>query len=131
MIIQISFKSGSMMNRIVGLPSNGPNLGDNISEHFGHCDYYIGVEIDANNNYKKVFSLVNHGHSGCMEPVINMLERNVSDMIIGGIGGRPYMGFIQYNIKLYKGINGTIKDNIERFLQRKLEPMMGPMCKGH
>ncbi|MFX0059040.1 MAG: NifB/NifX family molybdenum-iron cluster-binding protein [Candidatus Hodarchaeota archaeon] len=119
------------MNRIVGLPSNSPDLTSNISEHFGHSNYYIGIEIDANNNFKKVFSLENHGHSGCMEPVINMVERKVTDMVICGIGGRPYMGFIQYNIKLYKGINGTIKENIELFLQRKLEPLKGPICKDH
>ena len=131
MIIHFDFMSDQVMKRIIGLTSNGPELTDNISEHFGHCNYFIGVEIDANNNYKKIFSLKNHGHAGCMEPVINMVKRNVTDMIIGGIGGRPYMGFIQYNVKLYKGINGSLKNNIELYIQRKLETLTGPMCTGH
>jgi predicted Fe-Mo cluster-binding NifX family protein len=119
------------MTRIIAFPSNGTEITDLISEHFGHCDYFIGIEVDDRKNYKKTFTLKNNGHSGCMEPVINMVKRNVTDMIVGGIGGRPYMGFIQYNIKLYKGINGTLKDNIELLLQNKLEPLVGPMCKGH
>jgi len=131
MIIHFNSMSERAMKRMLGLTSNGPNLTDNISEHFGHCDYFIGVELDANNNYKKVFSLKNHGHTGCMEPVINMVESDVTDMIIGGIGGRPYMGFIQYNIKLYKAVNGSLKDNIKLYLQGKLEPLMGSMCAGH
>ena len=70
------------MKKIVAIPSYGPNLTDSISEHFGHCNYFVGIEIDENNNYKKIFSLQNQGHSGCMEPVINMKERNVIEMVV-------------------------------------------------
>ena len=73
------------MGRIVGIPSDGPELTDQISEHFGHCNYFVGVEID-NNEIKKVFSKQNQGHSGCVEPVMDMKQRKVTDMIVGGIG---------------------------------------------
>ena len=119
------------MNKIIAIPSDGSEMSDNISEHFGHCNYFVGVEIDGNNNYKKLFSLRNEGHSGCMEPVMNMKERNVTDMIVGGIGGRPYQGFLQVGINLYKGIYGTLKDNIELLIKGKLEPMVGASCGNH
>ena len=119
------------MNRIIAIPSNGPDISNYISEHFGHCDYFVGIEIDNFGSFKKAFSLQNHGHLGCMEPVINMVKRNVKDMIVSGIGGRPYMGFIQYNLRLHKGINGTSKENIENLIQGKLKPLTGPMCRGH
>jgi predicted Fe-Mo cluster-binding NifX family protein len=82
------------MSKVIGIPANGPELSDSISEHFGHCSYFVGVEVDENNNLTKLFSLANSGHASCMEPVMNMKNRNVTDMIIGGIGGRPYMGFL-------------------------------------
>ncbi|TFG26233.1 MAG: hypothetical protein EU532_10380 [Promethearchaeota archaeon] len=116
------------MKKIIGIPSNGPELSDNISEHFGHCNYFVGIEIDENRNYKKAFSLRNNGHTGCMEPVINMKERNVTEMIVGGIGGRPYMGFIEYGIPLYQGVYGTLKDNIDLLIQGKLQPLQGSSC---
>ncbi|MFX1409802.1 MAG: NifB/NifX family molybdenum-iron cluster-binding protein [Promethearchaeota archaeon] len=116
------------MKRIVGIPSDGPELLDRISEHFGHCNYFIGIEIGENSNFEKVFSLKNSGHSGCMEPVINMKERDVSEMIIGGIGGRPFIGFLQMGITLYQGEYGTIQENVELLLQGKLEPVSGPSC---
>jgi len=116
------------MNKIIGIPSVGPELLDNISEHFGHCNYFVGIEIDDNNNYNKLFSLRNDGHSSCLEPVMNMKERKVTDMIVGGIGGRPYMGFVEVNINLYQGIYGSIKDNIEALIQGKLKPLAGSSC---
>ena len=118
------------MKKIIGIPSNGPELSDNISEHFGHCNYFVGIEVDENSNYKTAFSLRNDGHSGCMEPVINMKERKVSEMIVGGIGGRPYMGFIELGIPLYQGVYGTLKDNIELLIQGKLQPLNGSSCAG-
>ena len=94
------------MKRIIGIPSNGPELFDDISAHFGHCEYFVGIEVIDKNSFKRVFSLRNEGHSGCMEPVMNMRERNVTDMIVGGIGGRPFVGFQQIGINLYQGGKG-------------------------
>ncbi len=118
------------MKKVIGIPSNGPELSDTISEHFGHCNYFVGIEIDEEKNLKKLFSLQNNGHTGCMEPVNNMKERSVTDMIVGGIGGRPYAGFTQYGIGLFKGVNGTLSENIQLFLQGKLQSLNEPICAG-
>lgn len=118
------------MKKVIGIPSNGPELSDTISEHFGHCRYFVGIEIDDEKNLKKLFSLQNNGHTGCMEPVNNMKERSVTDMIVGGIGGRPYAGFTQYGIGLFKGVRGTLSENIQLFLQGKLQPLNEPICAG-
>ena len=114
--------------RIIGIPSNGPDLSDQISEHFGHCPYFVGVEVIDGATMKKAFSLQNNGHTSCMEPVLNMKKQNVTDMIVGGIGGRPYMGFLQVGINLYQGVAGTINDNIKLLLQGKLKSLGGPSC---
>ena len=116
------------MEKVIGIPAVGPELSDNMSAHFGHCEYFVGIKILENNKVEKAFSLKNNGHTACMEPVINMKERNITDMIVGGIGGRPFMGFIQFGINLYQGIEGSIDKNIELLLQGKLKPLGGPSC---
>jgi predicted Fe-Mo cluster-binding NifX family protein len=118
------------MNKVIGIPSDGPELSDAISDHFGHCNYFVGIEIDEEKNANKLFSLQNNGHTGCMEPVNNMKERRVTDMIVGGIGGRPYAGFTQYGIGLFKGVKGTLSENIQLFLQGKLQALNEPICAG-
>jgi predicted Fe-Mo cluster-binding NifX family protein len=116
------------MGKIIGVPSNGPNLYDIISEHFGHCNYFIGVQLE-NNSFSKAFAIENAGHSGCMEPVINMKNRGVTDMIVGGIGGRPYMGFLEMGVNLLQGVIGkTIQENVELYLQGKLKSLSGASC---
>ncbi|MFX1396310.1 MAG: NifB/NifX family molybdenum-iron cluster-binding protein [Promethearchaeota archaeon] len=119
------------MGRIIGIPSVGSDLSDNISAHFGHCEFFVGVEINDGYKKEKVFSLQNMGHSGCMESVINMKNRNVTDIIVNGIGERPFMGFLQLGINLYQGVEGSIDKNIELLLQGKLKPLGGPSCGEH
>ncbi len=121
----------NIMKRVIGIPSDGPELSDNISPHFGHCEYFVGIEILNDKELKKAFSFQNMGHSGCMEPVLNMKERNVTDMIVGGIGGRPYLGFFQVGINLYQGVSGSIKENINLLLQGKLKSLNEPSCGDH
>ena len=118
------------MNKVIGIPSDGPELSDTISDHFGHCNYFVGIEIDDEKNLKKLFSLQNNGHAGCMEPVNDMKQRSVTDMIVGGIGGRPYAGFTHYGIRLYKGVKGTLSENIHLFLQGNLQSLNEPICAG-
>jgi len=119
------------MKKTIAFPSQGPNLSDNLSPHFGHCKYWIGVEIDEDNSRKITFSDANKGHSGCMEPVFLMKEKNVSDFIVKGIGGRPFMSFIQFGINVYEGVEGSLEKNLLLFLQGKLNALGGPSCNSH
>lgn len=120
------------MKKIVAIPANGPELSDTISEHFGHCNYFLGVQINEDHTYEKAFSIQNQGHSGCMEPVMNLRSKSVTDVIVGGIGGRPYIGFIQLGIPLNQGIIGrTVQENIESFIKGKLTSLKGASCGGN
>ncbi|TFG20133.1 MAG: dinitrogenase iron-molybdenum cofactor biosynthesis protein [Promethearchaeota archaeon] len=119
------------MRKIIAIPANGPDLSDTISEHFGHCNYYLGVQINEDQTFEKTFSIQNNGHTGCMEPVMNLINKSVTEVIVGGIGGRPYMGFIQLGIPLNQGIVGrTVRENVELFINGKLTPLKDASCGG-
>ncbi len=119
------------MSRIIGLPSDGAELSDNISGHFGHCKYFVGVEVSDDKKIKKSFSIENQGHSGCMEPVMKMKQRNVTDMILTGIGMRPFMGFQQVEINVFRGVEGNIEKNIKLLLEGQLEILNDASCATH
>lgn len=121
----------SSNQKIIAFPSQGPTLTDDISPHFGHCEYWIGVTVNGEKKYELAFSEPNKGHSACMEPVFDLKERNVTDFVVAGIGGRPFMGFVQLGINVYEAIMGSIKDNVEHFIQGKLKPLGGPSCSSH
>ena len=72
------------------------------SGHFGHCDVFTLVDVEAG-EIKKVSTIANHSHvqGGCMVPVNLLAEHKVNALIVGGIGLRPLMGFRQVGIDVY------------------------------
>ena len=59
---------------------------------------------------------------------MNMKQRNVTDIILTGIGMRPFMGFQQVNINLFLGINGSIEKNVRMLLDDHLTSLDNASC---
>ncbi len=119
------------LSKIIGIPSNGSALSDTISQHFGHCKYFLGVEITEKNKVHKLFSLQNNGHTGCMEHILKLRERNVSDVIVMGIGTRPHLRLKQLGVNIFQGQSVNIKNNVKSFLEGKLKQLSQATCNEH
>ena len=92
-----------MENGRIAIPSMGPGgLEGQRSGHFGHCDVFTFVDVEAG-EIKAVTTLPNQSHvqGGCMVPVNLLAQNNVKALIVGGIGMRPLMGFKQVGIDVY------------------------------
>lgn len=93
------------MNQIIAIPSQNPGGMDaTVGEHFGHCDIYTLVRVEAG-EIVAVETLPNEGHEhgGCMVPVQRLADQNVTQLIAGGMGMRPLMGFSQKGIAVFRG----------------------------
>ena len=92
-----------MQNGRIAVPSmEKGGLEGQRSGHFGHCDVFTLVDVEAG-EIKSVTTISNQSHvqGGCMVPVNLLAEHNVNALIVGGIGMRPLMGFRQVGIDVY------------------------------
>ena len=92
-----------MKNRRFAVPSNNPGGLDALrSDHFGHCDVFTIVDINAN-SIVAVEELANMQHEpgGCLAPVTALQDKGVEAIVVGGIGGRPLQGFNAAGILVY------------------------------
>ena len=99
--------------------------------HFGHTPAFTVLEYDEET--KEVINveiLENSPHKSgaCMQPVMFLKNAGTNDVILGGIGQRPLMGFLQVGIEPYIGINGTIKENFNAYIEGKLQKMVQSSC---
>ena len=100
--------------------------------HFGHTPNFLTIEYDETTKdviNVEVIQNVEHSQGGCMVPVMLLKDKNVTEVVVGGIGHRPLMGFIQVGIDPYRGIQGTIKQNFEAFKQNKLPKLTQGTCQ--
>jgi predicted Fe-Mo cluster-binding NifX family protein len=92
------------------------------SGHFGHCDVFTLVDVEAG-VIKDVTTISNQNHvqGECMVPVNLLAEHNVNALIVGGIGMRPLMGFRQVGIDVYYDAERPeIKPVVEDLIAGKL-----------
>ena len=120
------------MTEIIGLPTLDANgLQAQCSTHFGGSPYFTFVTLD-DGKATQAKSLENPGpgQAGCMGPVLFMQSNNATKVIALGIGGRPMMGFTQVGIDVFHGIEGTVEDNIQAYLEGKLSKTDQATCLG-
>ncbi len=87
----------------IAVPSEGQGGLDGLrAGHFGHCDVFTLIDVE-DGQIKEVNILANKEHvqGGCMVPVQLLAENRVQQLVVGGIGMRPLMGFKQVGIDVY------------------------------
>ncbi|MBW1751800.1 MAG: NifB/NifX family molybdenum-iron cluster-binding protein [Deltaproteobacteria bacterium] len=92
------------------------------SGHFGHCDVFTLVDVEAG-KIKEVTTIANQSHvqGGCMVPVNLLADHKVNALIVGGIGMRPLAGFRQVGIDVYYDVTRQeIKPVVEDLISGNL-----------
>lgn len=123
-----------MQDGRIAIPSMGPGgLDGERSGHFGHCDVFTFVDVEAG-EIKQVTTIPNQSHvqGGCMVPVNLLASHNVKALIVGGIGMRPLMGFKQVGVDVYHDeTRPQIRPVVEDLIEGKL-PMISDdqVCGG-
>lgn len=108
--------------RIAIPSSDAGGLDGQRSGHFGHCDVFTLVDVEAG-KIKEVTTIANQSHvqGGCMVPVNLLADHKVKALIVGGIGMRPLAGFRQVGIDVYYDVTRQeIKPVVEDLISGKL-----------
>jgi len=93
-----------------------------LSYHFGHCPYFVIVDVDESGNVKNVESIPNPlmGKHAPGELPAFMKSKGVNVIITGGMGPKAQQYFASYGIRTIIGAYGRIKDVLEEYLQQKI-----------
>jgi predicted Fe-Mo cluster-binding NifX family protein len=111
------------MSRVIAIPSANPGgLEAPLGAHFGHCDLYTLVTAENGEvSDVKVIPNVPHQQGGCMAPVQHLSNNGVTQLIAGGMGLRPLMGFNQVGIQVFFGGGAqTVGEAVQAMLAGKL-----------
>ena len=108
---------------LIAVPSEFPGgLASALGAHFGHCELYTLVSVE-NGEIQNVDVVPNvpHQQGGCMAPVQYLASKGVKQLIAGGMGLRPLMGFNQVGIDVYYGGEArTVGEAVASAIEGKL-----------
>lgn len=112
-----------MNTHLIAIPSTIPGgLDAPLGAHFGHCDLYTLVSVeDGRISNVAVIPNVPHQQGGCMVPVQYLASKGVKQLIAGGMGLRPLMGFNQVGIEVFHGGEArTVGEAVQSAIDGKL-----------
>ena len=119
----------------LAVSSTGQNMDSMVSPVFGRCPFFMIVETSDNNikgsNVLKNQAMNQRGGAGIMAAQ-DVANQDVNVVISGAVGPRAFSVLQKLGIKIYVAKEGTIKQNVEMFLNGNLQEIKkpGPMGKG-
>ena len=121
-----------MSTRKIAFPGTVEGINGELAGHFGHTPIFCTIEYDETTKdviNVEIIKNAPHEQGGCMTPVMLLKNNSVTEVVVGGIGQRPLLGFIQVGIEPFRGIQGTIKQNFEAFKQNELPKLSQGTCQ--
>jgi len=102
------------------IPTNRKSLKDEVALHFGQAKNFLIYDTET-----KSFNIYpNPEIAGETELPPDFLHRQKVEIVIAfSLGPRAFEKFKNYNIKMYKAIEGTILDNLQKFNDNKLKEL--------
>lgn len=91
-----------------------------VFQHFGRCPSFVICNINENKEVidKRIVQCDGVGHGALVQ---FLKELNVDEVICGGLGLPMYNKLTQENIKVYGGVQGTIDEVLEDYLNDTLD----------
>ena len=99
--------------------------------HFGSASFFIIIESEDGIVETVVNQDREHAHGNC-QPLKALGGRRVDAVVVGGIGAGALRGLHAGGIKVYRGVEGTVKENLQLIKAGHL-PEFTPdqTCAGH
>ncbi len=119
----------------IALPSTGDGLDSQVSMIFGRCPKFVIVEVE-DGKIKSDKTIENTGVSqrGGAGITAGQLigNQDAKTVITGAMGPRAFEIMNQLGMKVYSAVQGTVRENVEKFIKGELEELTtpGPMGRG-
>jgi len=115
----------------IAISSTGEDLQSQIDTRFGRCKYFIIVD-NENLEFQKISneSAIAAGGAG-IKAAETIVNQGAEVVITGNIGPNAFRTLNAAGIKIYAGIDGIIKDAIEKLNKGELKEVKDPSVESH
>jgi predicted Fe-Mo cluster-binding NifX family protein len=99
--------------------------------HFGSAAFFVVHDTETGDTVVVGNGNGQHAHGSC-NPLQAIGGRSIDAVIVGGIGARAVAGLNAAGIKVYRSVEGTVRNNVEAFTRGGLKEITPEgACGGH
>ena len=121
----------------IAISSTGKNLDSEVDVRFGRCPNFVIVEIEGKEikSIKAIENTAMMQGGGAGITAAQIIGNESVNAVIGiNLGPRAFDVLQKLGIEIYQGIRGTVKENVQQFIEGKLSKLggaTGPMGMVH
>lgn len=99
--------------------------------HFGSASFFVIVDSEDGTLETVANQDRDHSHGHC-QPLKALGGATVEAVVVGGIGAGALRGLLAGGIKVYRGVEGTVRENLQMIKAGHLpEFTFDQTCAGH
>lgn len=113
------------------ITSMGDNLDSNIDPRFGRCKYFLLIDTKSL-NFKSISNDSMKAFGGAGIQAAQLVANTDAEIVItGNVGPNAFQTLKAAGIKVITGVDGKIKDVINKFNNGELEEKNAPTVGSH
>ena len=106
-------------------------LESQVYSHFGSAPCFVVLDSDSGDHRIIENMDLHHNHGQC-QPMKALSGNAVDAVVVGGIGGGALMGLQAQGVRVFRAVEGNVKENFEFMKAGKLpEFALNMTCAGH
>ena len=111
--------------------SIGDDIDSDVDPRFGRCKYFLIIDTDSM-NVKSISneSMMASGGAG-IQAAQMVANAGAETVITGNIGPNAFQTLKAAGIRIITGVNGKIKDAVERYNKGELKEIESPSVSSH
>lgn len=115
----------------IGVTSTDKNLNAQVDPRFGRCRYFLVVDTETMN----VESISNEGAAASggagIQAAQTIAKTGVKTVLTGNVGPNAFQTLTAAGIKVITGVNGTVKEVVEKYKKGELDETKAPTVGSH
>ena len=115
----------------IGVSSTGKVIDAQVEPRFGRCRYFLIVDTDTM-NFKAISNKSDMASGGAgIQAAQTVVKAGVEVVLTGNVGPNAFQILSTAGIMVFTGVDGTIKEVVERYKKGELKETTAPSVGSH
>ena len=116
----------------IAISAKGLELTSEVDKRFGRAEFFVIIDSENRGDFYGIENEAKNALGGAGGEAVRILAKeNVEIILTGEVGPKAFQALDGFEIKAFRGVNGTVQNAIDDWNEGKLQEVAIPSAKSH
>jgi len=116
----------------IAVSAKGLELNSEVDKRFGRAENFVIIDSENRGDFYGIENAAKNALGGAGGEAVRILAKeNVEIILTGEVGPKAFQALEGFEIKAFRGIEGTVQNAIDAWKENKLQEVELPSAKSH